>query len=138
MQLDIIKKRGLAIVLALAASLSFAPAAFANNHGDTGWSAYISGWQTSDTPNRQKQDASSGYIQASNVSGGRTVRSWMLGYSNESVGSATVNLRSGWAQYVSNYTYEKFGRRQVHMRLQNAFAYDGYTQTYGVWSPDSV
>lgn len=138
MLLKNLKKKGMAVALALAASLSFAPAAFANNHADTGWSTYLSSWQTSDTPNRQKQDASLGYIKATSVSKGRTIRSWMLNYSNKDVNSATVNLKSGQYQYVYNSAYQRFGRSQVHMRLQHAYSYSGTTQAYGVWSPDSA
>lgn len=133
-----LKKKGLALVVATATAFCFATPAFANNHADSGYSAYLTGPSTSDTPNRQKQDASYGYIYASSVSSGRTINAWMLGFNNENVDSQTVQLTSGQARYVSNYTYEYYGKKQVHMRLRNAQNYSGTTSVSGLWSPDSV
>ena len=71
--------RVVAVAAAVAASCCFITPAFAGNVGKTSWSAYLTGWNTADTPNRQKQDASNGYIKADHVSGDRTIRAWMLG-----------------------------------------------------------
>lgn len=60
----------------------------------------------------------------------------MLGYSNEDVRSGTVTLTSGSVGYVTNQTYQIFGRKQVHMRLQNTQNVAG-TEAAGLWSPDS-
>lgn len=136
-QLKEIPKKVFILLAVLASSLCFATPALANNHADTGWSAYLKNWQTVDTPNRQKQDASSGYILAQSVSNGRTIRAWMLGYGNEDVQSQTVRLGSGQWSYVTNYAYEWYGRKQVHMRLQNTANYSDTTAS-GLWSPDSV
>ncbi|MCI1831899.1 MAG: hypothetical protein LKI88_01490 [Bifidobacterium sp.] len=133
-----IARKIMGVIGALAAMLCLSSPAFANNHADSGWSAYLAGWQTVDTPNRQKQDASSGYIAAHNISGGRQIRAWMLGYHNEDVHSQTVYLRAGQWSYVTNNTYEWFGRKQVHMRIQNIQLSNGATSASGVWSPDSV
>ena len=76
-----------AVAAAVVASCCFITPAFAGNVGKTSWSAYLTGWNTADTPNRQKQDASNGYIKADHVSGDRTIRAWMLGYANEDVES---------------------------------------------------
>lgn len=124
----------LAIMLSMAC---LATPAIAVNASTTSWSVYVTGWKTADTPNRQKQDASPGYIKAEHVSGGRAVRAWMLGFSNEDVQSATVTMASGWSAHVDNRTYQLFGKKQVHMRLQNTKSYSTATEAYGVWSPDS-
>lgn len=133
-----LKKKVLVLALTLSTALCFVPSAFANNHADSGWSAYLKGWNTVDTPNRQKQDASSGYIKVDGSTENRSIRAWMLGFGNENVGSATVYIGPGGGTYVTNYAYEWFGRKQVHMRLQNTGSYTGDTQAWGVWSPDSV
>lgn len=119
------------------ASCCFITPAFAGNVGKTSWSAYLTGWNTADTPNRQKQDASNGYIKADHVSGDRTIRAWMLGYANEDVESGVVTLTSGQEGWVINQVYKNFGKKQVHMRLQAAHAYSGATETSGKWSPDN-
>lgn len=62
--------RIVAVVAAVVASCCFITPAFAGNVGKTSWSAYLTGWNTADTPNRQKQNASNGYIKADHVSGG--------------------------------------------------------------------
>ena len=135
-QLKEIPKKVFLLLAVLASSLCFATPALANNHADTGWSAYLTGWDTADTPNRQKQDASSGYIMVQSTSRGRSVRAWMLGYGNENVGSATVTVGPGQSSYVTNYAYEWYGRKQVHMRIQNLANVSGSAS--GLWSPDSV
>lgn len=135
-QLKAIPKRVFILLAVLASSLCFATPALANNHADTGWSMYLSNWNTADTPNRQKQDASSGYILVQTASGNRQVRAWMLGYGNEPVGSQTVKLGPGQWSYVTNYAYEWYGRKQVHMRIQNTANVSG--SAAGLWSPDSV
>ncbi|EFM42574.1 hypothetical protein HMPREF0168_0014 [Bifidobacterium dentium ATCC 27679] len=99
----------------------------ANNHGDTAWSAYMKGWQTYDTPNRQKQDASSAYIKANSVTGNHLIRAWALSFSNGDVGSDTVQFTTGQERFISQYAYEWNGYkpRQIHLRLQNAGSYAG-------------
>lgn len=120
----------------LAASLCFATPALANNHGDTAWSMYLVGWNTQDTQNRWKEDASSGYIALHSADGGRQIRAWMLQYWNKDINSETVRLTPGHWAYVTNYAYEWFNRTQVHMRIQNTANVSGSAS--GVWSPDSV
>lgn len=71
------------------------------------------------------------------MSGGRTIRAWMLGYANEDVESGVVTLTSGQEGWVTNQVYKNFGKKQVHMRLQAAHAYSGATETSGKWSPDN-
>lgn len=83
--------RVVAVAAAVAASCCFITPAFAGNVGKTSWSAYLTGWNTADTPNRQKQDASNGYIKADHVSGDRTIRAWMLGYANRRCGIRRCN-----------------------------------------------
>lgn len=129
--------RIVAVVAAVVASCCFITPAFAGNVGKTSWSAYLTGWNTADTPNRQKQNASNGYIKADHVSGGRTIRAWMLGYANEDVESGVVTLTSGQEGWVTNQVYKNFGKKQVHMHLQAAHAYSGATETSGKWSPDN-
>lgn len=130
--------RAATVLAVAAASLCFAAPAIAGNTSQSSWSAYLTGWNTSDTPNRQKQDTSDGFIHADHVSGGRTVRAWMLGFSNEDVKSGTVTLTSGDSGHVTNQAYQLFnGPKQVHMRLQNTQTYSTATETSGVWSPDS-
>lgn len=103
------------------------PPAMANNHGDTAWSAYMKGWQTYDTPNRQRQDASSAYIKANSVTGNHLIRAWALSFSNGDVGSDTVQFTTGQERFISQYAYEWNGYkpRQIHLRLQNAGSYAG-------------
>lgn len=132
------KKKFVMVLAMVVAMFCMATPAMANNHGDTGWSAYLNGWNTVDTPNRQKQDASYGYIKAQSVSNNRQIRAWMLGFGNEDVSSATVYMTSGQSRLVSNYTFERFGRKQVHMRIQVNANYSGTTVASGVWSPDSI
>ncbi|MBW3082300.1 hypothetical protein [Bifidobacterium phasiani] len=130
--------RAATVLAVVAASLCFAAPAIAGNTSQSSWSAYLTSWNTSDTPNRQKQDTSNGFIRADHVSGGRTIRAWMLGYSNEDVRSGTVTLQSGTSGYVTNQAYQLFdGPKQVHMRLQNTQYYSTGTEAAGVWSPDS-
>mgnify|MGYP007085131445 CR=1 FL=1 len=131
-----LSRKAIAIVAIIASSFCFASPALAGNSAKTGWSAYLTNWQTSDTPNRQKQNSSDGFISASSVSGGRTIRAWMLGYSNEDVRSGTVTLTSGFSGHVTNQTYQLYGRKQVHMRLQNTQSVAG-TEAAGLWAPDS-
>ena len=95
----------------------FAAPAMANNHGDTAWSAYLKNWETSDTPNRQKQDSSYAYIKADFVTKNRTIRAWALGYSNNDVKSSTVNFTTGQSRKIS---------------LQNTAKYSDATQAWGV------
>lgn len=84
-----------------------------------------------------KTECFNGYIKADHVSGGRTIRAWMLGYANEDVESGVVTLTSGQEGWVTNQVYKNFGKKQVHMRLQAAHAYSGATETSGKWSPDN-
>lgn len=118
----------------------FCGSRLANNHGDTAWSAYMKGWQTYDTPNRQKQDASSAYIKANSVTGNHLIRAWALSFSNGDVGSDTVQFTTGQGRFISQYAYgwNGYKPRQIHLRLQNAGSYAGTTFAQGVWSPDSV
>ena len=120
----------MAILAAVASMCCFAAPAMANNHGDTAWSAYLKNWETSDTPNRQKQDASYAYIKADSVTG----------YSNNDVKSSTVNFTTGQSRKISQYAFENNGYKpcQIHLRLQNTAKYNDVTQAWGVWSPDSV
>ena len=39
---------------------------------------------------------------------------------------------------MNTFSLKKYGRKQVHFRLQNAAAYSGTTEVTGVWSPDSI
>ncbi|GEM_PF-2206787 len=118
----------------------FCGSRLANNHGDTAWSAYMKGWQTYDTPNRQKQDASSAYIKANSVTGNHLIRAWALSFSNGDVGSDTVQFTTGQGRFISQYAYgwNGYKPRQIHLRLQNAGSYAGTTFAQGGWSPDSV
>lgn len=133
------KKVMIAAVTAIAASLCFAAPALANNHADTGWSAYLSFWRTVDTPNRAKLDASYGYIYTQTVSGNRNIRAWMLGNGNEDVSSGVAYMSTNQARKVSNYVYERFGYgKGCHFRIQQGANYAGTTTASGLWSPDSV
>ena len=79
-----------------------------------------------------------GYIRADNVSGGRTIRAWMLSFENHDVQSGTVTLQSGGSGFVTNQAYQMYGGpKQVHMRIQQYANYNSPTSAYGVWSPDS-
>lgn len=131
-----LSRKAIALLAIAASAFCFASPALAGNTAKTGWSAYLTNWNTSDTSNRQKQNTSDGYISAASVSGNRTIRAWMLGYSNEDVRSGTVTLTSGSVGYVTNQTYQIFGRKQVHMRLQNTQNVAG-TEAAGLWAPDS-
>lgn len=145
------KKRRLGmIVAAVIAMCCFATPAFAddlgiepyNNHGDTGWSAYLTnGNSIATTPYRQKQDASSGYIKLQTINGNRQVWAWMELRNGGTCRSSVVTLAEGNAKYVSNYAYEDNGYKpiQVVMKIQPASkTYSGATVASGVWSPDSV
>lgn len=129
-----------AVIVAIASMFCFAAPAMANNHADTAWSAYLKKWETADTPNRQKQDASYAYIKADSVTGNRKIRAWALGFSNNDVNSSTVTFTTGQSRKISQYAFENNGNRpcQIHLRLQNAGKYPSTTQAWGVWSPDSV
>ena len=130
-------RKGAAMIAIAAASVSLAAPASAANHAKSPWSAYLIGWSTGDTPNRQKQDRSAGYISAGSISGGRAIKAWMLGFANEDVESGTVTLSSGQHGYVTNQTFQKYGRKQVHMRVQTTKYYSNQTEASGDWSPDS-
>ncbi|NMM95364.1 hypothetical protein G1C98_0100 [Bifidobacterium sp. DSM 109960] len=129
-----------AVIVAIASMFCFAAPAMANNHADTAWSAYLKKWETADTPNRQKQDASYAYIKADAITENRTVRVWALSFNNGDVGSDTVKIKAKNSYFISQYAYEWNGYkpRQIHLRLQNDLAYGTTTQAWGVWSPDSV
>ena len=129
-----------ALFAAVASMCCFAAPAMANNHGDTAWSAYLKNWETSDTPNRQKQDSSYAYIKADFVTKNRTIRAWALGYSNNDVKSSTVNFTTGQSRKISQHAFENNGYKpcQIHLRLQNTAKYSDATQAWGVWNPDSV
>ncbi len=141
--MKIIKKIvGIVAALAMLAVASPAMAdddiALYNNHKDSGWDTYLTPWQgISQTPNRQKQDASYGYIKPTKLNGYR-IRAWMTRMNGESVGSEVKVLSQGQEGFISQYAYERFGRVQVRMKLQNVTATSANVPAAGVWSPDSV
>lgn len=138
MKISLLQKRAVSILAALAAMFCFAAPAYAGNSSDSSFNGSVSAWNTFDTDNRQKQDATSGYIKLNGITSGRGIRAWMLGFANEDVNSQTVYLGQGQWSYVSNYTYEIYGKKQVHMRIQAQQSYSSVTAFGGVWSPDSV
>lgn len=98
-----LSRKAIAIVAIIASSFCFASPALAGNSAKTGWSAYLTNWQTSDTPNRQKQNSSDGFISASSVSGGRTIRAWMLGYSRGcAIRYRDIDFRILWTRHQSD------------------------------------
>lgn len=134
------RKRIIAVALSLITTLGFAAPALANNHRDSEWSFTLTGYDIGRTGPRQKQDASYTYAKLNKKSNKGKVLVWVeRTYQNPDVNSARIYLSVGQEGRISQYAYEKYGKVQVSLCVQDSNPKSNVrTSASGLWSPDSV